>query len=187
MKWIIAFFVTFKLGRYITMVKLEIASLSGEVNSPASTQWVSQTSNLRKPTTCDLIYPPTPLWAFPWRMHSGFSIKPGLTPAREPSLLRNPSPTFPQQIQHPTASLIARASTAQDDVTGDGTTSTVMLIGELLKQADLYISEVGWRTGGVGVRGPVLWNRDDGKYIGSYGEKRCWVVTLTPAMQCINA
>merc|ERR1711872_608740 len=45
------------------------------------------------------------------------------------------------QIQHPTASLIARASTAQDDVTGDGTTSTVLLIGEFLKQADLYISE----------------------------------------------
>lgn len=45
------------------------------------------------------------------------------------------------QIQHPTASLIARASTAQDDVTGDGTTSTVLVIGELLKQADLYISE----------------------------------------------
>lgn len=45
------------------------------------------------------------------------------------------------QIQHPTASLIARASTAQDDSTGDGTTSTVLLIGELLKQADIYISE----------------------------------------------
>lgn len=69
------------------------------------------------------------------------------------------------QIQHPTASLIARASTAQDDMTGDGTTSTVLLIGihklkyadktifyncinsfislkgELLKQADIYISE----------------------------------------------
>uniref|UniRef100_A0A4D5RA11 T-complex protein 1 subunit zeta n=1 Tax=Scolopendra viridis TaxID=118503 RepID=A0A4D5RA11_SCOVI len=45
------------------------------------------------------------------------------------------------QIQHPTASLIARASTAQDDITGDGTTSTVLIIGELLKQADLYISE----------------------------------------------
>lgn len=45
------------------------------------------------------------------------------------------------QIHHPTASLIARASTAQDDVTGDGTTSTVLVIGELLKQADLYISE----------------------------------------------
>lgn len=45
------------------------------------------------------------------------------------------------QIQHPTASLIARASTAQDDSTGDGTTSTVLMIGELLKQADLFISE----------------------------------------------
>merc|ERR1719369_2676907 len=45
------------------------------------------------------------------------------------------------QIQHPTASLIARASTAQDDITGDGTTSTVLLIGEFLKQADLYITE----------------------------------------------
>lgn len=37
--------------------------------------------------------------------------------------------------------MIARASTAQDEFTGDGTTSTVLLIGELLKQADLYISE----------------------------------------------
>lgn len=45
------------------------------------------------------------------------------------------------QIQHPTASLIARASTAQDDITGDGTTSTVLLIGEFMKQADIYISE----------------------------------------------
>jgi T-complex protein 1 subunit zeta len=45
------------------------------------------------------------------------------------------------QIQHPTASLIARTATAQDDVTGDGTTSTVLIIAELLKQADLYISE----------------------------------------------
>ncbi len=38
--------------------------------------------------------------------------------------------------------MIARASTAQDDVTGDGTTSTVLIIGELLKQAELYVSEV---------------------------------------------
>lgn len=45
------------------------------------------------------------------------------------------------QIQHPTASLIARASTAQDDMTGDGTTSTVLLIGELLRQADILLSE----------------------------------------------
>ncbi len=36
---------------------------------------------------------------------------------------------------------LCRASTAQDDVTGDGTTSTVLLIGEFLKQAELYITE----------------------------------------------
>ena len=45
------------------------------------------------------------------------------------------------QIQHPTASLIARAATAQDDVTGDGTTSSVLIIAEMLKQADMYIAE----------------------------------------------
>ncbi|CAH8472698.1 unnamed protein product [Heterobilharzia americana] len=45
------------------------------------------------------------------------------------------------QIQHPTASLIARAATAQDDTTGDGTTSNVILIAELLKQADVHTSE----------------------------------------------
>lgn len=45
------------------------------------------------------------------------------------------------QIQHPTASLIARTATAQDDVTGDGTTSSVLIIAELLKQAEMYISE----------------------------------------------
>ncbi|KAK0415726.1 hypothetical protein QR680_012088 [Steinernema hermaphroditum] len=44
-------------------------------------------------------------------------------------------------IQHPTASLIAKASTAQDDVTGDGTTSTVLFIGELLKKAEGHVSE----------------------------------------------
>lgn len=38
--------------------------------------------------------------------------------------------------------MIARVATAQDDITGDGTTSNVLIIGELLKQADLYISEV---------------------------------------------
>lgn len=45
------------------------------------------------------------------------------------------------QIQHPTASLIARASTAQDSITGDGTTSTVLFIGELLKQSEYLVSE----------------------------------------------
>jgi chaperonin GroEL (HSP60 family) len=45
------------------------------------------------------------------------------------------------QIQNPTAVMIARAATAQDDITGDGTTSVVLLVGELLKQADRYIAE----------------------------------------------
>ncbi|VDN51897.1 unnamed protein product [Dracunculus medinensis] len=45
------------------------------------------------------------------------------------------------QIQHPTAAMIAKATTAQDDVTGDGTTSTVLLVGELLKYAELFVNE----------------------------------------------
>nr|QBH73709.1 chaperonin [Isotomurus palustris] len=45
------------------------------------------------------------------------------------------------QIQHPTASLIAKASTAHDDLIGDGTTSIVLLIGEIMKQADTIIAE----------------------------------------------
>lgn len=45
------------------------------------------------------------------------------------------------QIQHPTAMLIARTATAQDDITGDGTTSTVLFTGELLKQAERYLQD----------------------------------------------
>eukprot|EP01041_Mallomonas_annulata_P006314 gene6314-12773_t len=45
------------------------------------------------------------------------------------------------QIQHPTAQMIARAATAMDDEVGDGTTTSVIFIGELLKQAERYISE----------------------------------------------
>jgi len=45
------------------------------------------------------------------------------------------------QIQHPTAALIARTATAQDDSTGDGTTSCVLLTAELLRQAESYIQE----------------------------------------------
>lgn len=37
--------------------------------------------------------------------------------------------------------MIARAATAQDEITGDGTTTNVVLIGELLKQAERYISD----------------------------------------------
>lgn len=46
-----------------------------------------------------------------------------------------------QQIQHPTAALIARTATAQDDTVGDGTTSSVLFTGELLKQAERYIAD----------------------------------------------
>ncbi|KAL8427399.1 hypothetical protein Efla_006430 [Eimeria flavescens] len=45
------------------------------------------------------------------------------------------------QIQHPTAALIARAATAQDEITGDGTTSNVIFIGELLRQAERFVAE----------------------------------------------
>ncbi|TRY50344.1 TCP-1/cpn60 chaperonin [Cryptosporidium tyzzeri] len=45
------------------------------------------------------------------------------------------------QIQHPTASMIARAATAQDDISGDGTTSIVIIIGEMLRQAERYVTE----------------------------------------------
>uniref|UniRef100_A0A0D6R2E5 T-complex protein 1 subunit zeta n=1 Tax=Araucaria cunninghamii TaxID=56994 RepID=A0A0D6R2E5_ARACU len=45
------------------------------------------------------------------------------------------------QIQNPTAIMIARTAVAQDDISGDGTTSTVLFIGELMKQSERYISE----------------------------------------------
>ena len=46
-----------------------------------------------------------------------------------------------QQIQNPTAIMIARTAVAQDDISGDGTTSTVIFIGELMKQSERYIDE----------------------------------------------
>ena len=42
---------------------------------------------------------------------------------------------YEMQIQNPTANMIARVATAQDDITGDGTTSSVLIVGELMKQA----------------------------------------------------
>ncbi|KAK9459069.1 chaperonin Cpn60/TCP-1 family [Lipomyces oligophaga] len=45
------------------------------------------------------------------------------------------------QITNPTAVMIARAATAQDEITGDGTTTVCLLVGELLKQAERYISD----------------------------------------------
>jgi T-complex protein 1 subunit zeta len=45
------------------------------------------------------------------------------------------------QIQHPTAGMIARSATAQDDIVGDGTTSNVLLIGDMMKQAQRLVQE----------------------------------------------
>ncbi|OAF63975.1 CCT-zeta [Intoshia linei] len=45
------------------------------------------------------------------------------------------------QLTHPTAVLIARSATAQDDVTGDGTTSNVLIIGEVLQKAMISLNE----------------------------------------------
>mmetsp|Transcript_10089 Transcript_10089/g.17022 ORF Transcript_10089/g.17022 Transcript_10089/m.17022 type:complete len:511 (-) Transcript_10089:182-1714(-) len=45
------------------------------------------------------------------------------------------------QIQHPTAAMIGRAATAQDDMVGDGTTTNVLFIGEVMRQAERYLGE----------------------------------------------
>ena len=45
------------------------------------------------------------------------------------------------QIQHPTAAMIGRAATALDDMVGDGTTTTVLFIGEIMRQAERYIGD----------------------------------------------
>jgi T-complex protein 1 subunit zeta len=37
--------------------------------------------------------------------------------------------------------MIGRAATAQDDIVGDGTTTTVLFIGELMRQAERYLGE----------------------------------------------
>ena len=49
-----------------------------------------------------------------------------------------------QVPQHYNTESIASLTPSQDDITGDGTTSNVLIIGELLKQADRYISEVSY-------------------------------------------
>jgi T-complex protein 1 subunit zeta len=37
--------------------------------------------------------------------------------------------------------MIARIATAQDDITGDGTTSAVLIVGELMKQAERHLTD----------------------------------------------
>jgi len=45
------------------------------------------------------------------------------------------------QIQNPTAALIARSASSQDKITGDGTTSSVILIGEILSLSERLLVE----------------------------------------------
>lgn len=44
-------------------------------------------------------------------------------------------------IQHPTAAMIGRAANAQDDIVGDGTTTNVLFIGELLRRCESFTQE----------------------------------------------
>ena len=44
-------------------------------------------------------------------------------------------------IVHPTAQMIARAATAQDDTVGDGSSSNVLLVGELFIQSFRFVKE----------------------------------------------
>jgi T-complex protein 1 subunit zeta len=37
--------------------------------------------------------------------------------------------------------MIGRAATAQDEIVGDGTTTNVLFIGELMRQAERYLAE----------------------------------------------
>ena len=50
-------------------------------------------------------------------------------------------PIYPQQIQNPTAIMIVRMAAAQDGTSGDGSTSIVIFIGELMEQSERYIEE----------------------------------------------
>lgn len=45
------------------------------------------------------------------------------------------------QIQNPTAIMIARVASAQDEITGDGTTSVVLYVGSILREANRFIGE----------------------------------------------
>lgn len=68
-----------------------------------------------------------------------------LTVAANPKSDGRELPSYPYSIvlafTDMTKVMIARAATAQDDITGDGTTSVVLLVGELLKQAERHINE----------------------------------------------
>ena len=80
---------------------------------------------------------------FPLLLSSSFEQ--ALTVAANPKSDGRELPSYPYSIglafTDMTKVMIARAATAQDDITGDGTTSVVLLVGELLKQAERHINE----------------------------------------------
>ncbi len=81
-------------------------------------------------------------WPGTSRAGDGEGERAGADDARQIKLTKDGNVLLREmQIQNPTAVMIARAATAQDDICGDGTTSVVLLVGELLKQADRYIQE----------------------------------------------
>ena len=80
--------------------------------------------NLRSPLTQQIFFLPSPTPPPPRERNQDGNV-----------LLKE------MQIQNPTAVMIARTAVAQDDITGDGTSSTVLFIGELLKQAERYLQE----------------------------------------------
>jgi T-complex protein 1 subunit zeta len=76
------------------------------------------------------------------RPHSSPPAPSSLLPAADIKLTKDGNVLLREmQIQNPTAVMIARTAVAQDEITGDGTTSMVILIGELMKQAERYVSE----------------------------------------------
>lgn len=64
-------------------------------------------------------------------------------------------------IIHPTAQMIARSATAQDDTVGDGSSSNVLFIGELFMQSFRYVKEgihVSHLVDGIELAKKKVWN-----------------------------
>jgi len=81
------------------------------------------------------------------------------------------------QITHPTASLIARTASSQDSNTGDGTSSIVILIGEVLYQAQRYLTE-GMHPSGL-IEGLELAREESNKFLDNLKEKYQKEIKLT--------
>eukprot|EP01080_Neovahlkampfia_damariscottae_P011677 gene11677-4912_t len=72
-------------------------------------------------------------------------------------------------INHPTAALIARVATSQDQMTGDSTTSIILFTGELLTQSKRYLVE-GMHPSDI-VQGFEIAKNKSKKFLEDYGKK----------------